>query len=288
MTHTAAAEGRSPWALRGKLEIMRVVVCVKQVPDGQSERRIEAGRIVRGEDDSLNELDEFAIEAAVSLVEDQGGEVIAVSVGPEDASDAVLRALQMGADRGLLVSDPSLAGIDAPATAAVLSAALAYLSQDEPVDLVVLGMASLDGMTSLVPPALAGYAQLPYLGLAKSVSPVGDPVQALQIRREVDGWTETLQAPLPLVLSVTDQVNEPRYPSFKNLKAARQKPIEELSWDDLAEFGAAGVGERVAARPDEVMVAEPEGRSGPRTLIEDTGDGGLRLAEFIAPHLADS
>lgn len=261
---------------------MKVVVCVKHVPDGQGERRLEEGRIVRGEDDTLNELDEYAIEAAVSLVEEEGGEVIAVTVGPEDADDAILRSLQMGADRGLHVTDEALAGLDSPGTAAVLASAVQYLSQDGPVDLVLAGMASLDGMTSLVPPAVASYLKRPYLGLASELEFEGDPTSRVRIRRAVDGWVESLSAPLPAVVSVTDQVNEPRYPSFKALKAARTKPIDEVAWADLESFTPV---EDPRSSHAQVTSAEPLERTGPREIIEDTGDGGERLAAFIAEKL---
>ena len=145
---------------------MRIVVCVKHVPDMQSERRFEGGRLVRGEDDVLNELDENAIEAAVQLKEseeDAGreAEVIALTMGPEDAEDALMRALQMGADRAFLVSDEFLEGSDVITTASVLSVAIAKISDEcGPVDLVVTGMASLDAMTSMLPAALAAKAHM--------------------------------------------------------------------------------------------------------------------------------
>lgn len=264
---------------------MKVVVCVKHVPDGQGDRRIENGRIVRGEDDTLNELDENAIEAAVSLVEEEGGEVIAVTMGPEDADEAILRALQMGADRGLHISDRDLEGADAPGTASVLAAAVRYLEQDGPVDMVVLGMASLDGMTSMVPPALASCLHWPFLGLAAGLdltSVAGMP--GLEIIRKADGWEDTLQAPFPVVLSVNDQVNEPRYPSFKSLKAARSKPVEEVDWSVLQPLAAEMNGVNPLSRTT-IIDAHPLERSGPTTVIEDTGDGGKRLAEYLFERL---
>ena len=140
---------------------MRIVVCVKHVPDMQSERRFEGGRLVRGEDDVLNELDENAIEAAVQLKEseeDAGreAEVVALTMGPEDAEDSLMRALQMGADRAYIVSDEFLEGSDVITTASVLAVAIAKISEEcGPVDLVITGMASLDAMTSMLPGALA-------------------------------------------------------------------------------------------------------------------------------------
>ena len=130
---------------------MKIVVCVKHVPDVQSERRLEDERLVRGEDDVLNELDENAVEAAVSLVEEHDGEVVALSMGPEDAEEGLRRALQMGADSAVLVSDEALAGSDVVATARVLAAAIEKIGE---VDLVITGMASLDSMSAMLPGAL--------------------------------------------------------------------------------------------------------------------------------------
>ena len=150
-------------------------MCVKHVPDVQSERRFEDGRLVRGEDDVLNELDENAVEAAVSLVEEHGGEVIALSMGPTDAEDALMRALQMGADRAVLISDDALEGADAAGTAAVLATGIARIEEEYgPVDFVITGMASLDAMTSLVPAALAAHLNLPLLSLAHALDISGE------------------------------------------------------------------------------------------------------------------
>nr|MCW1079462.1 electron transfer flavoprotein subunit beta [Streptococcus anginosus] len=106
-------------------------------------RRMEDGFLVRGEEDVLNELDENAVEAAVSLVEELGGEVVTLTMGPEDAEDALMRALQMGADRGVLISDEALAGADAGLTALALAGAIQTLADEKPIDLVITGMASL-------------------------------------------------------------------------------------------------------------------------------------------------
>ena len=155
---------------------MKIVVCIKHVPDAQSERRIEEGRLVRGEEDVLNELDENAVEAAVSLAEDSGGEVVALTMGPEDSEDGVRRALQMGADSGLIIADDELAGADVVTTARVLAAAIERIGG---VDLIITGMASLDGMTSMLPGALAAAVGVPALTLATEL--------------EVDGGAVTIQ-----------------------------------------------------------------------------------------------
>lgn len=253
---------------------MRIVVTVKHVPDVQSERRFEDGRLVRGEDDVLNELDENAVEAAVSMVEEHGGEVIAVTMGPADAEDAILRALQMGADRGLLICDDELENADAVTTARLLAAGVRHIEAEHgSVDLVVTGMASLDAMTSLVPAGIAADLKLPLLSLAHTVEIPGDAPCEVTIRRSVDGMDETLRAYTPLVLSVTDQANEPRYPSFKTMKAARLKPIDEVTMADL--------GVEIHPLTLNVSGADERTRDGAGIVVTDSGDAGTRLAEYL-------
>lgn len=262
---------------------MRIVVSVKHVPDADGDRRIEGGRLVRGEDDVLNELDEYAIEAAVSAVEDHGGEVIAVTMGPEDSEDALTRALQMGADRGVLITDEQLEGADALGTATVLSAAVAKLAEEEPVDLVLTGMASLDGMTSMVPPAMAAILGWPLLDVAEElVIDEGDDAPRATITRHADGYEDTLWADAPAVISVTDVINEPRYPTFKDLRAARSKPIDEWSWEDLEDFAAAN--------PDfhrtRVVEATPRERAA-GVIVQDSGDAGTKLAQYLFEQVSE-
>lgn len=255
---------------------MRVVVCVKHVPDVDSDRRIEGGRIVRGEDDVLNELDEYAIEEAVSLVENHGGEVIAVTMGPEDAEDALVRALQMGADRALLVNDDALAGADALGTASILAALVRMVGKEDPVDLVFTGMTSLDGMTSMVAPAMATELAWPLLDLATNVEVDTDPPMSVTVRRQSDGYVDTLRASAPAVVSVSDEINEPRYPSFKTMRAARSKPIDEVALEDLQPWISAN------AKFASIRVTDADVKErGEGLYITDSGDGGLRLADFI-------
>ncbi len=250
---------------------MRIVVCVKHVPDVQSDRALDDdGRTVRGLDDVLNELDENAVEAAVSLVEEHGGEVVALSMGPDDAEDAVRRALQMGADRGVHVSDESLAGADVVATARVLAAAVRAIQAEGPVDLVVTGMASLDGLTSMLPTALAASLELPQLTLATELTVAGGRAR---IRRDIGDAVEVLEAPLPALVSVTDQANEPRYPAFRAIKAARKKPVDTWALTDL--------GLPAPAPATAVLSAQPRPAREQGQIVTDSGDGGQRLAEFL-------
>ena len=255
---------------------MKIVVCIKHVPDVQSERRIEGFRLVRGEDDVLNELDENAVEAAVSLVEELGGEVVALTMGPDDAEDAVRRALQMGADSGVVVSDDDLTGSDVVATARVLAAAVGRIGGVEPaggtgdVDLVVTGMASLDAMTSMLPGALAAALRVPALTLASSLEAGAEEVT---ITRTTGTLSEVLSAPLPALVSVTDQANEPRYPNFAAMRAARKKPVD--TWD-LADLGLQP---RSAAV--EVVGAEARPARQAGTIRTDAGQAGRELAAWL-------
>ncbi|MBC7291355.1 MAG: electron transfer flavoprotein subunit beta/FixA family protein [Actinotalea sp.] len=256
---------------------MKIVVCVKHVPDVQADRRFtDEGLVDRTQGDgTLNELDENAVEAALALVEAHGGEVVALTMGPADAEDAVRRALQMGADQAVHVQDDALAGSDVFATAGVLAAALRRIGEDGPVDLVVTGMAALDGLMSVVPSLIAAELGLPQATLAAELA-VEDG--AVRVRRDLDDATEVVRAPLPAVVSVTDQSNQPRYPNFKGIMAARKKPVTAWSLADLgvdpATVGAAGARTRV-------LEATPRPPRENRVLVNDDGDAGTRLAAYL-------
>lgn len=260
---------------------MKIVVCVKHVPGQQADRRFDAaGRLVRGEEDVLSELDENAIEAAVGLAEtqEQAGrevEVVALTLGPDGAQAAARRALQMGAARGVHVLDERAAGSDALATARILAAAV---RREGDVDLVVTGSASADGMTSLLAPALATVLGVPALTHAIGVEVAGATVT---VRREAPSADEVLAAPLPAVVSVTDQANSPRYPNMKALLAAKKKHVEAISLDDL---GLGGPDAPVGAVGVRVVAAEV---AAPRTagqIVPDSGQGGRHLARWLNEH----
>jgi len=256
---------------------MRIVVCVKHVPDVQADRTFgPEGRVVRGDDDVLNELDENAVEAALQLAEEHGGEVIALTVGPAPAAGAVRKALQLGVAAGVQVSDDRIAGADVVRTAEVLAAAVRHLAATEPVDLVVTGMAALDGLTAMVPAALGATLGWPALTLAAEVTVDGS---AVRIRRDVGDVSEVREAALPAVVSVTDQANEPRYPNFKGIMAAKKKPVTVLDLDQigLGEGAADAVGSRSVTLGAQVRPPRPAGE-----VVVDAGDGGLRLAAFLA------
>lgn len=249
---------------------MRIVVTVKHVPDVQSERRIVDGRTERGMDDVLNELDENAVEAAVTLADELDGSVVALTMGPDDADDALRRALQMGADEAVHVSDERCAGADVVTTARVLAAAIRSIGSDEPVDLVITGMASMDGLTAMLPGALSQALELPALTLAADLEVADGTVT---ITRTVSGATEKFRAAMPALVSVTDQANEPRIPNFKSMMAAKKKPIsvvdlDELGFDDLSPA-------------TEILSATERPAREPGTVVTDTGQAGDTLVNWL-------
>ena len=258
---------------------MNIVVCVKYVPDATADRQFESDNTVDrvGVDGLLSELDEYAVEQSLQIKEKREGEditVTALCVGPEKAVDAVRKALQMGADKGVHVVDDAIAGSDAVATSLVLAKAIEKLG---PVDLVVNGMASTDSGMSVVPAMLAERLELPQVTLASVVETQGDQVR---IKRDNEGSTEVIGATLPIVLSVTDQTGEARYPSFKGIMAAKKKPLETFSLADLG-VDAAQVGLSVAWSQVEETAARPPRTAGEIVTDED-GSGATALVEFLA------
>jgi electron transfer flavoprotein beta subunit len=264
---------------------MNIVVCVKYVPDATGDRHFEADNTVDriGVDGLLSELDEYAVEQALQLKEKRTAdgeevEVTALCVGPEKAVDAVRKALQMGADKAVHVVDDAIAGSDYVATSLVLAKAIEKIGQDNgPADLVVCGMASTDASGSVIPAMLAERLSLPQVTLASVIETQGDQVR---IKRDNEGSTEVIGATLPIVLSVTDQSGEARYPSFKGIMAAKKKPLETLSLGDLG-VEADQVGLAVAWTQVEETTERPPRTAGEIVTDED-GSGAKALAEFLA------
>jgi electron transfer flavoprotein beta subunit len=260
---------------------MNIVVCVKYVPDATADRQFESDNTVDrvGVDGLLSELDEYAVEQALQIKEKAGDDttVTVVTVGPEKAVDAVRKALQMGADKGLHVVDDAIAGSDAIATSLVLAKAVEKAGAESPVDLIVCGMASTDGSMSVVPAMLAERLDLPQVTFASVIETQGDQVR---IKRDGDTATEVIGGTMPLVLSVTDQTGEARYPSFKGIMAAKKKPLETWSLSDLG-VEADQVGLSVAWTAVEETSARPPRTAGEIVTDED-GSGATALTEFLA------
>ena len=253
---------------------MRIVVTVKHVPNPQSERRIENGHVVRGEEDTLNDLDENAIEAALSAkAAVPEAEIIALTMGPEGAKKALLRALQMGADRAYHLCDPALAGSDVTVTARVLARAIQKIGD---VDLVVCGTSSLDGMTSMLPGALAATLQLPVITDASKVSFSSEAVEATSYQVST---ALTLRAEYPLVLSVNDEANRPHYPGFKEMLAAKKKPVQQ--WD-LTQLGLSAEEVGAADSGTEVLDAQLyQQTKNQGTIVTDSANAGEALAKYL-------
>ena len=254
---------------------MNIVVCVKYVPDAQSERAFTEDNTTdrEGVDGLLSELDEYAIEEALKIAEAGEGEVTVLTVGPDDAAEAVKKALQMGADKGVHILDEAIAGSDAPATSLVLAEAIKKIGSP---DLVLTGMASTDGTMSVVPAMLAERLGLPQVTFASELTVEGEGVK---IRRDGDSSTETIESSLPALVSVTDQINEPRYPSFKGIMAAKKKPVETWGLSDLG-VDAGQVGQANAWTAVLETTKRPPREQG--EVVTDEGDGGTKLAEFLA------
>ena len=263
-------------------QFMNILVLVKHVPDATADRHFESdGTVDRvGVDGLLSELDEYAVEQALQMTEKREGEehtVTALTVGPEKAVDAVRKALQMGVRPGRprrrrrdrrLRRDRDLAGPGQGGREA---------RQRPKVDLVVCGMASTDGAMSVVPAMLAERLGWPQVTLASVVESQGDQVR---IKRDGDTATEVIGASFPLVLSVTDQSGEARYPSFKGIMAAKKKPLETLSLADIG-VDAGSVGLSVAWSEVAETTARPPRTAGEVVKDED-GSGATALTEFLA------
>ena len=259
---------------------MNIVVCVKQVPDTWSEKKLAASDSTldrAATDPVMNEMDEYAVEEALKLQEAHGGEVTILCMGPDAATETVRKALSMGADKAIHVIDDGLHGSDALATSLALSKAI---SKAGGFDLVLLGSESSDARMSVVPAMLAERLGLPQLTFAKEVTINSvDGATKISIKRLTDDGYQVVEASTPAVVSVVEKINEPRYPSFKGIMAAKKKPVETYGLADLGvdagEVGTAGAWSRV-----ESFEAAPPRQAG--TVVTDEGEGADKLLEFLA------
>lgn len=255
---------------------MKILVLVKHVPDATGERGFAADHTVDRDatDGLLSELDEYAVEQALQIAENADDvEVVVLTVGPDDAADAIKRALQMGASAGIHVLDDAIAGSDALATSEILAAAV---GKAEP-DLVLCGMASTDGTMGVVPVMVAERLGWPAATLGVELE-VGDGV--VTVRRDTDTASLTVEAKLPAVVSVTDQSGEARYPSMKGILAAKKKPVEEWSLADLG-IDEGSVGLDAAWSAVSTTTPRPPKEAG-KVVTDEDGAGSAALVEFLA------
>jgi electron transfer flavoprotein beta subunit len=255
---------------------MKIVVLVKYVPDATGERGFAAdGTVDRASTDGLlSELDEYAIEQALRIAEDsEGVEVVALTLGPDDAADAIKRCLQMGASAGIHVNDEAVHGSDSLGTSTVLAAAI---TRAQP-DLVLCGMASTDGSMGVLPAMIAERLGWPAVTLASALTVADGKVS---IRRDVDVASQTIEADLPAVVSVTDQSGDARYPSMKGILSAKKKPVERLT---LADLGVDPGGVGLMAAYTKVLEATPRPPKQAGQVVPDSdGAGTGALVDFLA------
>ena len=247
---------------------MKIVVTVKQVPDPNSNLTLEGDNTISREKEVvLDPGDECGVEEGLQLKEAHGGEVLLVSMGTERAKDAIRKGLSMGADRGVLISDPQLAGADALLTARALAAAI----KAESPDLVICATESYDGSTGMVPPMLAELLGLPQLTFAKKVEVDGSTVKVH--RQTADGY-EVVEALAPALVTVTAAIAEPRYASLKGIMAARSKEIKQVTAADL------GVERGEPAETIEGVVDAEARKAG--EVIEDDASAVDRIVQVLA------
>jgi electron transfer flavoprotein beta subunit len=254
---------------------MKIAVCVKQVPDATVTKRIDPAtkRLDRSGEGALNHFDTQAVEEALRIKEGSGdGEVVVVSLGPAKAVDSLRKALAMGADRAVLVSDEQAAGSDLVSTSRLLSAAL----EREHADLVIFGQQASDSDGAVLWAAVADRLQAPVVSQVAELT-VADG--KLRGKRQTEFGYDLIEAPLPAVVAVSDAINDPRYPSLKGIMGAKKKPQETVSVGDLG-LEADSVGER-GSRTKVMELSEPPAR-GDAEKIEDDGSAAQKIVEFLA------
>ena len=258
---------------------MNIVVCVKQVPDTWAERKLKSdGTLDRASVDGLiNELDEYAIEEGLQIAEAQReagneAEVTILTMGPEKATESIRKALSMGADKAVHLLDDGLAGSDALSTSYTLAQALSQTG----FDLVICGSESTDARMGVMAAMLAERLGVPQVSLASKVDIDGS---VIRVRRVSDDGYHEVEASLPAVVSVVEKINEPRYPSFKGIMAAKKKPVQTLSLAD-AGIDPAAVGLAGAATEVVDHTQRPPREAG--VIVKDEGDGGVKVAGFLA------
>ena len=254
---------------------MNIVVLVKQVPDTWAERKLnESDKTLdrASVDVVMNEIDEYAVEEALRLKEAQGGEVTILTMGPERAIETIRKALSMGADKAVHLTDEALKGSDAVQT----SAALAKVLETLEYDLVIAGSEATDSRMAIMGALLSERLGQPQLTGARKLTVDGTKVV---IERQTDNGYAVVEASTPAIVSVMEKINEPRYPSFKGIMAAKSKPLDTKSLADIG-LDAGSVG--LAAAPSQVVSFSNKPPRQAGQVVKDEGDGGAKVAEFLA------
>src|SRR3954451_1128708 len=250
---------------------MKIAVCVKHVPEGPSRLDASTKRLDRSGEGALNHFDANAVEEALRLKGDSDSEGVVVSLGPPKAADSLRKALAMGADRAVLVSDDAAAGSDLVATSKLLAAAL----EKESADLVLFGQQASDSDGAVLWAAVAERLRRPVVSQAAELSVDGG---SLRVKRQTEFGYDVIEAPLPAVVAVSDAINEPRYPSLKGIMGAKKKPFDTLS---LADVGVdAGDAGESGSKTEVLGLSEPPSRGDARK-IEDDGNAAQAILDFL-------
>ncbi|MGB3696673.1 MAG: electron transfer flavoprotein subunit beta/FixA family protein [Gordonia sp. (in: high G+C Gram-positive bacteria)] len=252
-----------------------IVVLIKQVPDTWSERKLADGDYTldrEAADAVLDEINERAVEEALQIKEANGGEVTLLCVGPERATDAIRKALSMGADKAIHIKDDLMHGSDAVQTAYVIASALGTV---EGVEMVIAGNEATDGRSGAVPAMVAEYLELPHLTHLRKLEVDGETLRG---ERETDEGIFNVEASLPAIVSVNEKINEPRFPSFKGIMAAKKKEVAVLT---LAEIGVEADTVGLANAGSTVTGVTPKAEKSAGERVTDEGDGGIKVAEYL-------
>ncbi|CAO5172428.1 Electron transfer flavoprotein subunit beta [Frankia sp. AiPs1] len=256
---------------------MNIVVTVKQVPDTWAEKKLDAADKTvdrQSVDNVMNEMDEYGVEEALKIKEAHGGEVTVVTMGPAKAVETIRKALSMGADKAVHLTDDSLHGSDALSTSAALAKVISTLSPD----IVITSSEASDARGGVIGALLAERLGLPQLTQARKVT-VDPGASTVTVERLADNGYALVEASLPVVVGVVEKINQPRYPSFKGIMAAKKKPLTTLSVADTG-LDAASVG--LAGAASQVVTSESAPPRSSGTIVKDEGDGGTKVAGFLA------
>jgi electron transfer flavoprotein beta subunit len=251
---------------------MKIAVCVKHVPEGHSRLDPASKRLDRSGEGALNHFDANAVEEALRLKGDSDTEVVVVSLGPAKAADSLRKALAMGADRAVLVSDDAAAGSDLVATSKVLAKTLGR----ENADLVLFGQQASDADGAVLWAAVAERLQRP---VVSQVAELKLQDGSLRLKRQTEFGYDVIEVPLPAVVAVSDAINEPRYPSLKGIMGAKKKPFDTLTLGDI-DVDASDAGE-AGSKTEVLALGEPPSRGDARK-IEDDGSAAQQIVDFLA------
>ena len=252
---------------------MKIAVCVKQIPDPATPYELdpETHFVVRPDEQVLDDTDRYGVEVALQLAEETEGEVVLVSMSPAGSLQGIRQALAMGADKAVIVDDEALRGSGALVTARVLAAAI----EREGADLVIAGTESTDGYTGIVPQMLGELLGMPTLTFARKVEHTGD---SIRIERQTTGGYDVVEAAPPALVTVTSGAVEPRYPTFKGIMQAKQKPVEQPSVADLG-LDAESVG--AGGSQQEIVEVRPAPERSAGVKVHDEGEAHLAIVELL-------